>query len=267
MHPSSSCAGLLGLILLVPGFSFAKCGDEPADSTQVANTRTRAELVCDNDEKGCTSAPTHRQYVGCVKGEVKAAVERASLRKACRRAVVGAAVKSTCAQPGTVTCCLPAPRLGTKCTIQDDGATCLDKGGCVRNAVSCADACEPNGCDCIPPGQPCDEQSPQECCSKGCGTYKDFPACGPVCGDGLCSGEVGEGWSTCAADCEASCGHPGDTCENGPWECCTNTCCLPGGACGDFDVPTCVCAQAGDHCFVDEDCCSSVCDMATDECE
>jgi hypothetical protein len=269
MHRTVRAAGLLlGLMLLPSGPSFAKCGDEPGDAVQVANTRTLTGRQCDGDEQGCTSAPTHRKYVGCIKRQVTAAVDRGDLRKACRREVVGAAARSTCALPGAVTCCLPAPRAGTKCTVENSGAACLDRGGCVRNAVSCANACEPAGCDCIPPGQSCDPQSPADCCSQSCGVYKDTPVCGPICGDGVCSGEVGEGYATCAVDCAASCGHPGvGTCENGPWECCTDTCCLPGGSCGDFDVPTCVCARPGLHCFVDADCCSNVCDLASERCQ
>ena len=269
MHAALRCAvPLLGLMLLMPEPSFAKCGDEPADADQVARTRTLTGRQCDGDEQGCMSAATHRQYVGCIKRYVKAAIEGGSLRKACRRAVVGAAAQSTCVRPGAVTCCLPARRGGTRCAVQEDGATCRGKGGCVRNAISCADACAPNGCDCIAPGQACDPQSPGECCAGGCGVFQDTPVCGPICGDGICSGELGEGYSTCAEDCAASCGHPGvGKCENGPWECCTDTCCHPGGTCGDFDVPTCICAQAGLHCYADGDCCSNVCDTENERCQ
>jgi plastocyanin len=127
-------------ILLSLGLARASC----TDPTAVASTRAAAALRCP-----CTGATNHKRYIQCVAQVAKAAAKSGTLPKQCRGSVVSCARKSTCGEPGFVTCCRTIAKGVTKCSVKPSPAKCTaPKGGsaCVGAVPSCCESCAAGSC-------------------------------------------------------------------------------------------------------------------------
>lgn len=128
---------LVTLFVLWTAPAFARC-DQPGDQDAVATIRERAAQQCD-----CGSAFSRSAYRRCVRAVASTAVERNELPSRCRSTVLRCARRSTCGQPGAVTCRRTSSRGRVRCSIKRDATRCrVPRGGsaCIVAVQSCCDA-------------------------------------------------------------------------------------------------------------------------------
>lgn len=208
-----------------------------------------------------------RDYLGCAKGAVKAAIEGGTLRKQCRALATYPVTKSVCGYgadkprlpcvhtsgSGKVTCKISSPE---SCAKADD--TCAAYGNCLDAAdtnhdrkVGADDSgiCNPLAACLNPPlpdgtlcdvGDPCtkDDASSGRACT-GTVYSCDAIAChepGTCNGDGTCDYATRPDWTTCDAGTDAG---RALTCA--------------GGVCGPCE-PAGACSVAATSCAFDEQC-------------
>src|SRR5262249_43733085 len=131
-------------LAVLPSIAEARCGDRPADATELAVARADVAASC-----SCSGLPTHGAYVACVRGVVAQHIEANLLSGACGAAVKRCGSNSTCGSPGAVACCTTLPSGKTRCTVKKSAALCrAPRGGsaCASQEPSCCDACTSGGC-------------------------------------------------------------------------------------------------------------------------
>jgi hypothetical protein len=179
MRPTAArfLSGSLLLLLGAVGHAGARCGDGPGDAAAIAAARTQIETDCN-----CAGAPSHGVYVRCASRVVNQRAGAGTLRRVCKGTVVRCVGRSTCGKPGFVTCCRPAARGGTRCTIRAAGHCAA--GSCAGSIPSCCDACGADGCvttttttttsttlPILP--TPCTGGSPEPVCDGSCPAGQD----------------------------------------------------------------------------------------------
>jgi len=139
---------LLALLVLLTTSTrgFPRCFDDPGDAQKVADARAQAEAACEQQNLGCTSAPSHGRYVACVAKQTTLAAQEGRLAVQCKAAVKRCAAHSTCGRAGFVTCCRTGPTGLPRCKTASSARRCVDAGGQVGGCPSCCDACTPGGC-------------------------------------------------------------------------------------------------------------------------
>jgi hypothetical protein len=116
----------------------ARCGDAPGDAAAVAQARAAIGASCP-----CAAAASHRDYVTCADGVLKAMPQ---LPRVCRSVVRHCVARSTCGKPGTFTCCRTSGGGHTTCRLVTSPGRCAGPGECVGTFSSCCDACTAGGC-------------------------------------------------------------------------------------------------------------------------
>ena len=142
----------LSVAMLSPEVAFAKCGDNVSDLSSVAATRAEVEAQCP-----CAAATSHRAYVACARGVADQAVAASTLPRQCRMEVIRCARKSTCGNPGAVTCCRTNAKGVTRCSIKRNAARCTpprNGSACLGMTESCCGACLSTGCAVTPTPTP-----------------------------------------------------------------------------------------------------------------
>lgn len=229
MRPAWSLSSI-GVVLLLSGHAFARCGDRPGDATAVTAARAQVASDC-----SCADATSHRAYVGCAAGVAGYRIGVGTLPRACRAAATRCAVQSTCGRPGWVTCCRTRG-VTTRCGVQRAAARCTPpRGGsaCVGSFASCCEACASAGCatsnTTSTTTTTTTTTTPPPCVQAG------YPSCGGTCDAGrVCqSVRILDGGSLDTRLC--LCVDPARSCFPQPPGTCTEAgVCPPGFACTGF---------------------------------
>lgn len=119
-----------------------ECGATQGDRAAVATVLAAADAMCP-----CESATSPKGYVKCVRGVASVSVTGGTLPAQCKRAVIQAAQRSTCAgTEGAVTCCQVTAKGKQRCAVKRSAEKCRPpRGGsaAVGTTDSCYDACLP----------------------------------------------------------------------------------------------------------------------------
>jgi hypothetical protein len=222
----------------------ARCGDAPGDAAAVAQARAAIGASCP-----CAAAASHRDYVTCADGVLKAMPQ---LPRVCRSVVRHCVARSTCGKPGTFTCCRTSGGGHTTCRLVTSPGRCAGPGECVGTFSSCCDACTAGGCatttttttttttspcgnGIIDPGELCDGTNLGICGSVigHCGSPGEPLACQCCVPAGQTSLRPPLGTLPCCdgSDCEPV----------GPHECACEPFCFPAGPC----LATFTCCSGG----------------------
>lgn len=225
-------------LLVMPSLGFAKCGDDPGDATAVATARAQVE-----DECPCATAARHGQYVTCAGRVAKTRSDAGLLRKSCKQVVKRCAARSTCGNPGFVTCCR-TKRGVTKCKIARDAELCREGGGDVGECPSCCDSCGAGSCS-TPTSSTTSTTSVTSTSSTATSstTTTSMPqgGCGMDPQGGQCSGSCPQD-SVCLFDGSAcSCVPASEACGVNGNGMCGGLCPNIFFHCSDLPVPPCVC--------------------------
>jgi hypothetical protein len=141
---SSRLAGLTLGAVLVGAAGAAVLPTVPCSPAALARAEARIESQCD-----CAGATRHPQYARCAVRAIRSAVRGGTLARACRPALVRAAVRSTCGRAGAVTCCRTTLAGTTGCRVKRTAGGCTahqPAKACVATHRTCADACTATGC-------------------------------------------------------------------------------------------------------------------------
>src|SRR5262245_26942109 len=134
---------VLGLLLALAPGARAVCVD-PKCPDQVALDKLRYDIgkACD-----CETATSHKKYMKCVNGAIKAAVKDGSIAKQCKKVVKRCEGDSICGRAGAAVCCELSTVGAVKAKVVKKPEQC---GGTVCQAnPSTADACKPDA-SCAP---------------------------------------------------------------------------------------------------------------------
>jgi hypothetical protein len=188
MRQTRSLVGIFIVVALAVGLPFIwRAGPVAAKNRRAAGTtpscdaqRCDVQAQIDAQCGACEDANKHGEYVKCVAKTLKTA----GVPKACRRAIIRCAAKSTCGRPSSVVC----EHNNGQCSIEDSAAKC--KHGTVSDATSCCTPCNAGSIQCCVPTSPdgafgseggafmCELLSPGDCSSAG-GTNEGAGSCSP----------------------------------------------------------------------------------------
>ena len=292
----------LGLLLLPARFVGATaCDPNGADATAVAAAQVAVDTQCD-----CAGALSHGAYVSCVSGVVKDRVQHMQLPSSCGGTIKSCRAKSTCGQPGFVTCCRTSSKGKTTCSTKHGATACKaprNGAACVGATPTCCDACAAGGCATtttststtsstmpavcgnfvVEGDETCDgdNDSPSagmRCTDPGipnkhrCARPEEPGACHRCCGMGIgfTTGLICLGDADCCGQCLQYPLPQGRRCTDCPGGQC---CAKPGESCatktccpGDSCVSGTCCADTNAGCSQDSDCCSGSCDFPNRRC-
>ena len=140
MRPLVRGALALTIVLLAAPLARGACTSRRCADSQGAVDAVRLEVARQCD---CAKATTHKGYVRCATGVIKAAMRDGGLPRKCKDVVRRCEAQTTCGMAGAQVCCAITPRGKVRGRVMRDGGHC--RGNACADVPYAVDACTNQG--------------------------------------------------------------------------------------------------------------------------